>query len=506
MKLFQTSQIKNIDAFTIQNEPVPSIDLMERAASTVTDWIVSKYKINKTVKIFAGPGNNGGDAWAVARQLADKGFTNLTIYLLNISDRISEDSEINRTRLTNQKLVKIVEINTETSFPEIQSGDLIIDGLFGSGLSRPLEGLAAKLVRHINKAYAEVISIDIPSGLFGEDNSQNIKENIIKAAFTLTFQFPKLSYFFAENSEFVGDWEIMPIGLHQKIIDTTQSDYHYLTLGEIKRIIKKRGKFSHKGTYGHALLIAGSYGMVGAAVISAQACQRGGVGLVTTHVPRLGLEILQTAVPESLTNVDQSDIIFTEFPVLEKYTAVAVGPGIGMKENSGKALKKLLEVCNKPLVIDADAINILGKKKEWLRLIPKNSILTPHPKEFERIAGECKNSFQRNQKQIELAQELQVYIVLKGAHTAVACPDGTCYYNSTGNPGMATGGSGDVLTGLILSLLAQGYSSFESALAGVFIHGLAGDLAVGEIGEYSLISSDIIKYIGKAFLHIQKNN
>lgn len=503
MKLFRTNQIKDIDAFTIQNEPVASIALMERAAGTIAEWIAQKYPTSKPVKLFAGPGNNGGDAWAVARLLADKGFNRLNLFLLNTADRISRDSEINRKRLDEQNIVKFFEIFDEKNFPHIDTEDLIVDGLFGSGLTRPLEGLAARLVKHINHSHAQVVAIDIPSGLFGEDNSKNIRENIIQANYTLTFQFPKISFFFAENDEFIGEWQVMPIGLHPEIIDKTPSEYFFITQADVKNTIQKRKKFSHKGDCGHALLIAGSYGMMGAAVIASKACLRGGAGLVTTHVPRLGVNIVQSAVPESLTSIDQSEIMFTEFPETGKFNAVAVGPGIGTNESTSGAFKKLLESSGKPLIIDADALNILGQNREWMKFIPKNSILTPHPKEFERIAGQTKNSFERNKKQMELAQELSVFIVLKGAHTAIACPDGQCWFNSTGNPGMATAGSGDALTGILLSLLAQGYSPHQAAIAGVLLHGLAADLAVVHCGEYSLIATDIIDYLGKAFLKIQ---
>ncbi len=505
MKIFRTSQIKSIDAYTIQNEPISSINLMERAATKIAEWIVEEFHVSTPIKIFAGPGNNGGDAWAVARILANRGFSNLSLFLLNIADRISEDSEINRKRLIEQNLVKIYEVSNEKSFPEIQPDDLIVDGLFGSGLTRPLEGLASRLVRYINNSNVEVIAIDVPSGLFGEDNSKNIRENILKATFTLTFQFPKVSFFFAENDEYVGNWYVLPIGLHKDIIDKTPSEIQYISPDDIKRIIPKRQKFSHKGTYGHALLIAGSYGMMGAAVLAAKACLRSGVGLVTSHIPRAGVPIIQTGVPESLTNSDTSETMFSEIPELKRYTGIAVGPGIGMHEETARALKELVEACDKPMVIDADALNILGEHRDLLKLIPKKSILTPHPKEFERIAGESKNSYQRNQKQIELAQELGIYIVLKGAYTSIAFPDGTCYFNSTGNPGMATGGSGDVLTGILLSLLTQGYTPADSVIAGVYLHGLAADIAQSVRGEYSLIPSDIIEYLGKAFLHVQNS-
>lgn len=506
MKIFKTSEIKEIDAYTINNEPVLSVDLMGRAAAAFAGWMMNRINREKQMIFVAGPGNNGGDAWVIARILADNNFKNILFYLLKISDRLSPDSEINRKRLIDQKKVKILEITGTDNFPELSKNDIIVDGIFGSGLTRPVEGLAADFIHHINKSGAKVISIDIPSGLFGEDNRRNNMENVVKASYTLTFQFPKLSFFFSENDEYVGEWHVLPIGLHPDIMNSIPSEMNYLSSREIAEKIKKRKKYSHKGTYGNALLIAGSYGMMGAAVLSAKACLRAGVGLITAHVPRKGLEIIQTAFPESLISIDESDEFFTTIPDISKYSAIAVGPGISKNKETQQALLNLLKNCKVPLVLDADALNIMGENKDWLNFVPKNSILTPHPKEFDRISGTVGSSFERFERQNKISQQFGIYIVLKGAHTAIACPDGKCYFNMTGNPGMATGGSGDVLTGMILSFLAQGYSPEDAANIGVFLHGMSADLAVKEIGEYSLISSDIIDYLGKAFLNLIKPN
>jgi NAD(P)H-hydrate epimerase len=347
-----------------------------------------------------------------------------------------------------------------------------------------------------------VVSIDIPSGLMGEDNTGNIPENIIQADFTLTFQFPKISFFFAENEKYIGSWEVLPIRLHPDGIAQTQTGFFLIEKEEIQQIVPVRSRFGHKGTYGHALLIAGSFGKMGAAVLASKACLRSGVGLLTTHVPHLGYPIIQTAVPEAMASVDQHDSIFTEFPDLTQFSAVGVGPGIGLKSNTKKAFCELLEKSQVPMVIDADALNILSANKIWLEKIPANSILTPHPGEFKRLVGESGNSYIRIQKQIEFSKKYKVIVVLKGAFTSVSTPDGRLFFNSSGNPGMATAGSGDVLTGIVLGLLAQGISPENAALAGVYLHGLAGDLAILENSEYSLVSGDIVKFLGKAFLSL----
>jgi NAD(P)H-hydrate epimerase len=337
----------------------------------------------------------------------------------------------------------------------------------------------------------------------GEDNSGNIQENILRADFTLTFQFPKISFLFAENEPFTGSCEVLPIGLHPEGIAQTPSEFYFLEKEEVKKMIPLRSKFAHKGTFGHALLVAGSYGKMGASVLASKACLRSGVGLLTVHIPHFGYSIIQTAVPEAMVSIDDHDSIFTGVPDLTPFSAIGAGPGIGIKSNTKKALKELIEKAKVPLVLDADALNILSENKEWLKELPENSILTPHPGEFKRLAGETSNSWERIQKQRQMAVELKVIIVLKGAFTTIALPNGKLYFNSTGNPGMATAGSGDSLTGIILGLLAQRIPAVHAAIAGVFLHGLAGDLAACKKSENALIAGDITNYLGKAFFELQ---
>jgi NAD(P)H-hydrate epimerase len=502
IKIFPTGKVKDIDAYTIENEPIVSVDLMERAAGKIHDWILRHYDKSRPVKVFAGTGNNGGDALAVSRMLAESGFL-VRVFLVRFSQKISEDCRLNLERLKIQDKVFMTEIRNDNEFPTVHKKDLILDGIFGSGLTRQVSGLYLKLIQYINKPDPEVIAIDIPSGLLGENNTKNNPEGIIKAAFTLSFQFPKLAFLFAENEIYTGSWEILSIGLHKGYIQMTESKYYYVTREFIKANKKKRKKFSHKGNFGHALLISGCYGKMGAAVLAARACLRTGVGLLTTHVPGKGTDIIQTSVPESMLSIDQSDILFSRPPAnISDYNSIGIGPAIGCRTNSQKGMGELLEKFDKPLVIDADGINILSQNPDWLKDLPKNCILTPHPKEFERLTGKCTSGYERHSKQLEFAVTHKVVVVLKGAYTSVACPDGKCYFNSTGNPGMATAGSGDVLTGIILSLLSQSYEPCLAAIFGVYIHGAAGDLSKKEAGEESLIASDIIDTIGKAFLEI----
>jgi len=498
MKMLATNQIKEADRYTIENEPVKSINLMERAARECTKWVISRYKENQSFVVFAGPGNNGGDGLAIARQLAEMEYP-VQVYRLDISGKMAPDAQVNLDRLQQYREVETKVITATDEIPALRPNDIIIDALFGSGLSRPLEGVPAELVRYLNKIDNTIIAIDMPSGLFGEDNGENTSDTIIKATYTLTFQFPKLAFFFPENAPFIGTWEVLSIGLHEGYIQSIKTPYHYSVKADARQWIKKREKHSHKGHFGHGLLISGSYGMMGAAVLASRAAMRTGIGLLTAHVPRQGYQIVQTSVPEAIVDMDGSDILFSGVNNPEKYSAVGVGPGIGTKPNVQKALEQLLTTVIRPVVIDADAINILGQNREWLRLLPENSILTPHPKEFERLTHPVKDQYQRCKLVQEFAEANKVVVVLKGAHTVVTNSDGELWFNTTGNPGMATAGSGDVLTGMVLALLAQEYEPFHAARLSVFVHGLAGDLAAKKYGMISLTASDIIKHLGKAF-------
>ena len=503
MKIFPSSLVAKIDAYTIENEPISSVDLMERATLKLFNKIGDKFPAPRNCKIFVGPGNNGGDGLALARLLAEKNYT-VEVFLVKISNTLSDDAEVNLQRLKLLKAVDIYELASADAMPWLFPDDIVIDAIFGSGLSRSIEGVALEVVKAINASEAKVIAIDIPSGLMGEDNSNNNYHGIVKADITLSFQFPKLAFLFPENDVYVGEWEVLSIGLHPEIISSEPTPYKMLTREFVKSLLMPRRKFDHKGTFGHGLLISGSYGKMGAAILASRAALRSGIGLLTSHIPRLGYDIMQTAVPETMVSIDRSDIIFTEYPELEQFKAIAIGPGIDKKQNSYKAMIDLLKEVKVPVVVDADAINIISEHAELKKDLPMGCVFTPHMKEFERLVGKSNDSFTRNNMQREFAREHGLTMVLKGAYTAIACPEGSCYFNPTGNPGMATAGSGDVLTGIILSLLSQGYPSKIAAIIGVYLHGLAGDLAVGKIGVEALTAGDIVEYLPKAWLALKK--
>ena len=503
MKLFTSAQIHELDKYTIENEPIKSIDLMERAAKAITQAITEVWGSQTPVIIFAGPGNNGGDALAVGRMLCDKGY-DVCAYLFNVSGSLSEDCIINRKRLFDKKSKALIEVTQEFEPPQLEAGTLVVDGLFGSGLNKPLAGGFASLVKYINASPAQVVSIDIPSGLMTEDNTYNVRTHIIRANLTLTLQLPKLSFLFPENQMYIGRLKILDIRLSKQGIDKIDANYTLIEENDIRPRLLHRDPFAHKGKMGNALIIAGSYGMGGASVLATKACLRAGAGKVTTHTPKRNSLLLQISVPEAIIQFDREETIFSEAVDTEDFNAVGIGPGLGTSEQTAIAIIAQLRRTQCPIVADADAINVIANHRAWLQQLPKGIIMTPHPKEFDRLEGPSTDSYERLMKARDLAQRLHGYILVKGHHTSLCLPDGHIMFNSTGNAGMATAGSGDVLTGIITGLLARGYKHEDACVVGMYLHGLAGDIAARELGVESVIASDLIKYIPQAFKRINE--
>ncbi|HZM14249.1 MAG TPA: NAD(P)H-hydrate dehydratase, partial [Bacteroidales bacterium] len=455
MKIFSSGEIREIDAATIRLEPITPAGLMERAATALSQRLKDILPPEKRVNVFSGPGNNGGDGLVIARLLHDDNY-NVRVFIVETGSSHSNEFRMNADRLIRAGISPFTLAEPDL-FPSISRDEVIIDAIFGTGLTKPPSGGAAEIIRRINLTGANIISVDVPSGLFCEDNNSANRSTIIKASLTLTLQFPKLSFMFAGNDDYVGKWEVIDIGLHQETISRMPSVYHYIMKEDVKPLLRRRRKFDHKGSYGHALIMAGSYGKAGAATLSACAALRSGAGLVTVHTPVTAVTPVQSALPEAMVSPDTGTEYITSVPDLERYDAVGVGPGIGTDPDTRKALHTLLESVNVPLVLDADALNIIAQDKDMMALIPPNSVLTPHPGEFRRLTSEERSDYQLMELQIDFATRYKCVIVLKGAHTSVALPDGRLYFNSSGNPGMATGGCGDVLTGMITALLAQGY-------------------------------------------------
>lgn len=502
MKIFTRAQIKELDQFTIDHEPIKSVDLMERAAHTVVNFICSIWSVEDNVVVFAGPGNNGGDGLAVARMMANQGY-GVTAYLFNISARLSPDCMENSKRLKNCPKVNFIEVTEEFEPPKLDSKTLVVDALFGSGTTKPLAGGFASLVKYINAAKTTVVSIDVPSGLMTEDNSYNVRANIVRATYTVTFQQPKLAFFFPENQCFIGKLEVVDINLSQEGIDKMSATFETIEEKHIKALFKQRDPFAHKGMMGHGLLVAGSYGVCGAAILAAKACLRSGVGKVTVHVPRFNIPVMQVAVPEAVISCDDDDAIFTQPVDMQDYEAMAIGPGLGCHETTAIATISQLRRAQCKVVADADTLNILGAHHAWMQQLPKGLIMTPHPKEMDRMTGHSNDSYERMLKALDLAARIQGYIIVKGHHSLLCCPDGKVYINTTGNAGMATAGSGDVLTGIILALLAQGYNQKEACIMAMYVHGRAGDIASADKGQTALVASDIIDFLPKAFRELE---
>ena len=503
MKLPTIEQIRFLDNYTIENEPVLSIDLMERAAKSCVDKIKDLFSAKTSIAVFCGTGNNGGDGLAIARLLLDEHYP-CDAFFVQHTENSSADCKENLERLQKKYSDNILIIKNIADIPNELNYDVVIDALLGSGLNKTIDSeLLIQIITQINESPAFVFAVDMPSGLFADVPTP---ENavVVEADFTISFQFPKLSFLFPDSYKYVGEWEIADIGLHGEGILQIQTRNNLINNDLVKKILRPREKYAHKGNFGHGLLIAGSKGMMGAAVLAAKSSLRSGIGLLTVHVPAVGYNIMQTAVNEAMCVCDAEEDYFSgaAFGSLSKYNAVAIGSGLGKNKHSAEGLKKLIADFGGSIVFDADAINLLSENKTWIEFIPQNCIFTPHIKEFERLTRPAENAFERLEIQREFSFRHRCTVVLKGAHTCISSPQGDCYFNTTGNPGMATAGSGDVLTGIILSFVAQGYTATQAAILGVYLHGKSADIALKQQSYESLIASDIVENLGGAFQSI----
>jgi ADP-dependent NAD(P)H-hydrate dehydratase / NAD(P)H-hydrate epimerase len=495
-KIFSSLQIKSADHYTIQSEPISSIELMNRAGKECCEWISKRYSTEQTFSIFCGTGNNGGDGLVIGRLLKQIGY-DVGVFII---EGITSTFEFEEQKKTYLGLFPgtLNYLNSNDIKISLKYDEVIIDCIFGIGLSRPVEGIFAEVILELNRLGNKVISIDIPSGLFPDRVVQG-NNPIVQANYTLTFQFPKLPFFFSENELQVGEVFILNIGLSEEFISKEPSTHFYLEKEYISSLVKHRTKFSHKGNYGHGLLISGSYGKMGACVLAAKSALRSGIGLLTIHGPKCGYEIIQGTVPEAMFEADNNEKNISEIPDFEKYQAIGMGPGVGINPSLVLCLEILLK-SKIPLVLDADALNVISENESLKSFLHDRVILTPHVKEFQRLTKS--NSKSLNELQIEFSKKYKVFIVLKGANTCITDPEGNSFFNTTGNPGMAKGGSGDCLTGIILSLLAQNCAVLHAAQIGVFIHGLAGDIASSRYGQISMTPSDLIEGLSRAFKRI----
>ena len=503
MKILSPSQIHQADSATLQKQKINSIQLMERASQTIFEWLAHWLQDSKsTIHIFCGVGNNGGDGLVVGRLLVEKGYQ-VMIYVVDYSDKHSGDFTENLVRFEKLNQRKIQFIKSTESFPEIMSEDLIIDAIFGIGLNRSPQGWIKKLIQYLNHSAAYKIAIDIPSGLFA-NCALTDADAVFKANHTLTFHTSKLAFYLPDTAKYVGAFDILDIGLDTEYLENAEPLASIISSVAIQKIYIPREKFGYKNTYGHALIVGGSYGKIGSVVLSAKAAFRIGAGLVTAFVPKYGLDVLQTSIPETMTLTDIEDNYITEILVDFQPSAIGIGMGMGKKQASVDALKTFFCTNKAPLVIDADALNIISENRDLLQYISNNAILTPHVGELKRLVGDWKDDYEKLEKVKKFSTDHQVIVVIKGAYTMIV-ENQRIFINTTGNPGMGTAGSGDALTGVITGLLSQGYNKLSAAIFGVYMHGKAGDIAAAKMGQEAIMAGDIIENISSAYMELIKD-
>lgn len=496
MKIFTAAQIRTCDVFSIEEQQISSWQLMERAANRCFEWIINRFDTNTPFLLICGMGNNGGDGLALTRILLQEGYS-AKATVVNYGSQFSPDTSEN-FKLLHQLAPDNIQMLEEGMFvTELPEDIVLIDALFGTGINKALSGWLFDFVQVINELPNYKIAIDMPSGL-PADALPLADAAILKANFTLSFQYYKRSFLHVESAQYVGELHLLDIGLSQKYAKATHTQYHTIDAVLAKSIYKPRNNFAHKGTMGHALLIGGSYGKIGAIQLSGHAALRSGAGLVSVSAPECACQSLQTALPEAMFLPSGKNWV-SAIEQSNTYQAIGIGPGMGTHEETAKAVLQFITKVQQSLVIDADALNVLSQDEDNLLQLQANTILTPHPKEFERLFGKTNNSMLQVELGRARAMKYNIIIVLKGRHTAVLLPNGECWYNTTGNSGMATGGSGDVLTGIITGLLAQGYSPSNAAILAVYLHGLAGDIATATLSREAMLAGDIIHNLGKAY-------
>ena len=502
MKIFSGEQIYQADKLTIERQNISSTDLMERAGTQIFNWMHLRMQgVQVPIHVFCGIGNNGGDGLVLARHLILDGY-NVHIYIVNYSDKRSKDFLINYERIKNSTKKWPTLLSDGDDFPDINPDDIIVDAIFGIGLNRPVADWVKALFQHFKISKAFTLSIDMPSGL-RTDKVPSDENGVVRAAYTLCFASPKLVFFLPETAKFTEQWEVLDIGLDRDFLFTTTTEADLIGKPEVLSMYMPREKFSHKGLNGHSLIIGGSYGKIGAVILASKAALSAGAGLVTCYIPKCGYTILQSAFPEAMVITDEDEQMISNIKIDIKPTVIGFGVGVGTDEKTINAFETFLRINKTPLVIDADGINILAKQPELIKLLPKDTVLTPHPKELERLLGKWKNDFDKLGKAKAFSKSHEVILVLKGAHTITVYHD-KLYVNTSGNPGLATAGSGDVLTGVITGLISQGYNPLIATVFGVYLHGKSADIAVADYGYQSLIASHIIEYLGAAYLDLFK--
>ena len=499
MKLFTREQLLAWDKASIDLLYADSSDLMELTGSQCALALLDRAPAGRYV-FFCGTGNNGGDGLVMARLLHEQQM-GVHVYIIGEPDKGSKDFRLNLQRALDCDVsLEFIHEMPDDEF-DIEHDDVLVDAIIGTGLKGPVEDWRADLIEEINGFTNPIVSIDIPSGL-DADAEEEQEGSIIEAAFTFTLQVPKRALLFSENDHFVGKLLIVALALDPEYAEDENCHWQFVNDADLWHVLRPIEKYRHKGNRGHLQIIAGSRGMMGAAMLASYASMRAGAGKVTACVPECGVHMMQTSVPEVLCQSGLGENVCEHFEAVEGATALVIGPGCSAGPEATKMIDTWLRTCKLPAVIDADALNIIAQEG-WLKRLPQRCVITPHVGEFDRLFGKHYSSFDRLQTQLKISRELKIFILLKGAHTRITAPNGFVYFNSTGNPGMATAGSGDVLSGMIGSFLAQGYEPLDAALLGAFLHGLAGDFAAESRGVDSMIARDIIEFIGDAFVQLR---
>ena len=504
MKLFSKEQIYEGDKLTTERQNISSTDLMERAGLQIFNWLHTRMQgAQVPIHVFCGIGNNGGDGLVLARHLVTHGY-NVTTYIINCSDKRSKDFLINYDRIKNvsKDWPRMLSCNADFAEIIIEEKDIIVDAVFGIGLNRPPNDWVQELFQKFKASKAFTLAIDVPSGL-NTDKPVEDENAVVHANYALSFQSPKLVFFLPETAKYTIEWEVLDIGIDRDYLMQTETEAELISKYEVLPLYKPREKFAHKGDFGHAMVIGGSYGKMGAVNLASKAALSAGAGLVTAYIPKCGYHSMQTALPEVMVVTDKNETEITTINFEIKPTVIGIGVALGTSDQTANAFEAFLKNNKTPLVIDADALNLLSEKKTLLKLLPEETVLTPHPKELERLIGKWSNDFEKLEKVKTFSKKYNVIVLIKGAHSITVYKD-KLHVNTTGNPGMATAGCGDVLTGIITGLIAQSYAPLAATIFGVYLHGKAADIALENYGYQSLIASHITETLGEAYLDLFK--
>lgn len=495
MKILTVPQIREADQFTILNEPISSIDLMERASIAVANWVKDNYTTEHEIVVLAGSGNNAGDGLAVARLLSELKYK-VTVSLVH-GETGSVEFEYNLNRLKDETTVSITS-GLLTDFP---FKVIFMDAILGSGLSKPIEGVLSSFINIINNTKGVKVAVDISSGLFADKASTN--QTIFKADYTLTFQFPKLAFMMPENHEFVGDFHVLDIGLHHEFISKVSTDYSIFKPTVVLQEKLKVSSVAHKGNRGRATIVAGGHGRMGATLLAAKGALHSGIGLLSVQSCPTCINVIHNHIPEALVLKDENEYALGSYLEYENQEVVVMGPAIGLADKTIRLLRELLESYKGQLILDADAITILAEHRELLEILPEGTILTPHLGEFRRLVGDYSNSFDTLMQLSSFCKHHKVVVVLKGMYSAVCNQEGKISFNSTGNQGMAKGGSGDLLCGILAGISPRIKNPFETAQLAVFLHGLAGDISLEQYGDNFMTPSTMISNLKDAFRQLE---